>query len=878
MYVLSLNMWFQKLMRQFFFAIDKIVYNFISDIYDLLISIARTSVLTQADIIDMADRIYKLLAVFMVFKVTFSLIMYVVNPDDFSDKSKGVSKLITNVGMSLSLLILTPYIFNYAYQLQTIVLEDNSLAALVFGDDANADESHFSTAGDDMAYITISPFFSPNLALTPLQQSCDDLSVNENGDRKFNSTCKTSLESLLDDKTDFDSVTLNNYITGFEYKSLGLMYRQDIAIATTTKGGTNSEEFVMDYKYIFSTVVGIVIVLLLLSFCMDVAVRSIKLAFLQLVAPIPIISVIDPKSGKDGLFKKWYQMCFKTYLSLFIRLIALYFAVYIIGRVADMKMVDIVDGSYVSNGFISIFIIIGALMFAKQLPKLLEGLGIKLDSDSKFTLNPLKKFSDNALGGKRLTGAAGGLTAALADRSARIATAPGMANKLKALGGAPLGVLGGAIRGSKSKDGFRGGLEKQSAVNRRLREGRINGLSPVASYLDYAGSIFGLDDATLEKEGTLVRKNDDIIRNAEDELSEKNRGRTVRINEEKKIQATRKNTRDKFENIRKQGERLIKASEDFTVKKGNFENKVEYDAKIKQLKNDMDVAKNKGLSQIEVGKDRKGNAIYQSLDEYYTRQSRSINARNYKENRDADEANVQYLTNNNGETIAKSFMVGNEFFEAGTSIDGSVIARAKEAQGKYIKQSQKDVTNEMEKINNIAAKSSRGETLTQDESDYFDNVKDFYDKNKSDFQSFENIKTEFETARDEANSFVDIYNSEYSASMNKIDYNNYKNDNSFYSNVKDVIGDMETGAGITEINNELAKSQAEIERLESENEAAVREIRVDFYDEYGRKLENKISLEDAKSRNKTRDENHKRNVKKHQERRSLAQTMHDKKR
>ena len=83
-------------------------------VYDLLISIARTSVLSQGDISSMADRIYKLLAVFMVFKVTFSLIMYVVNPDDFSEKTKGVGKLTANVIISLALLILTPYIFRMA--------------------------------------------------------------------------------------------------------------------------------------------------------------------------------------------------------------------------------------------------------------------------------------------------------------------------------------------------------------------------------------------------------------------------------------------------------------------------------------------------------------------------------------------------------------------------------------------------------------------------------------------------------------------------------------------------------------------------------------------------------------------------------------------
>ena len=187
MYTLSVNMWFQKLMKQFFFGIDQIVYNFISQVYDLLMSIARTSILSQADILDMADRIYKLLAVFMIFKVTFSLITYVVNPDDFSDKSKGVAKLGTNIIISLALLILTPYVFNYAYRLQTIILEDNSLATLIFGDDEKEGSSadFLNTAGDDMAFITMSAFFTPNVSINELQ-NCVDI---QEADGSFNKAC-----------------------------------------------------------------------------------------------------------------------------------------------------------------------------------------------------------------------------------------------------------------------------------------------------------------------------------------------------------------------------------------------------------------------------------------------------------------------------------------------------------------------------------------------------------------------------------------------------------------------------------------------------------------------------------------------------------------
>ena len=218
--------------------------------------------------------------------------------------------------------------------------------------------------------------------------------------------------------------------------------------------------FLIDYKAPLSTVVAVVVILLLVTFCMDVAVRSIKLSFLQLVYPIPVISFIDPKSGKDGLFKKWYEMCFKTYISLFVRLIALYFGIYIISRVTGMT--DIVNGSRVDDFWVKIFIIIGVLMFIKQLPKILEGLGIKLDGDGKFRLNPFKKLEDEAVGGKRIVGAGKGLAAtALAAGAAggtnflntgnkikgAIARGEGKKGIAKAIGGGLASTIAGTLSG-----------------------------------------------------------------------------------------------------------------------------------------------------------------------------------------------------------------------------------------------------------------------------------------------------------------------------------------------------------------------------------------------------------------------------------------------
>ena len=51
----------------------------------------------------------------------------------------------------------------------------------------------------------------------------------------------------------------------------------------------------------------------------DVAYRSIKFFALEILSPIAIISYIDPSSGKKGVFNKWLNETFKTYISLFVR-------------------------------------------------------------------------------------------------------------------------------------------------------------------------------------------------------------------------------------------------------------------------------------------------------------------------------------------------------------------------------------------------------------------------------------------------------------------------------------------------------------------------------------------------------------------------------
>ena len=85
-------LFFEKILRRFFIGLDSVLFNFISTLYDLLMEISRTTILSQGEIARLAQRIELLLGIFMLFKLSFSLITYIVNPDDFSDKQKGFGK------------------------------------------------------------------------------------------------------------------------------------------------------------------------------------------------------------------------------------------------------------------------------------------------------------------------------------------------------------------------------------------------------------------------------------------------------------------------------------------------------------------------------------------------------------------------------------------------------------------------------------------------------------------------------------------------------------------------------------------------------------------------------------------------------------------
>lgn len=381
-----------SILRFLFAWIDGIVAKVITLVYNLLMDLANLTLYSENIVKVIGQRIGILLGIFMLFRLSVSLINYMISPERFSDNKQGGGALIKNIIISLVLLATVNTIFETAYSVQQKIVSSQIIEKIFFGET--------SQTKMDIGYFLYSGFFTPNTEVIPSCEKMWDttkdlqrIPCDEEGKcTETTPTCYTQLEENVEDDALRSILGARNNLDMSQIFS-----NYDVVMAN--KGGAFKGQLLFNYTPIISTAAGVVTLLIMISFSMELAKRAIKLLFLQIVAPVPIIFNMDTGKGKD-VFQKWYKQCFNTYISVFIRLLAIDFAVFII---------VLLKGEF-SNVFqdklgVNIFIIIGCLLFAKEVPKLIEDmLGIKLDG---MSLRPLKKFQDQALFGKQITGLAG---------------------------------------------------------------------------------------------------------------------------------------------------------------------------------------------------------------------------------------------------------------------------------------------------------------------------------------------------------------------------------------------------------------------------------------------------------------------------------------
>ena len=350
---------------QFAATLDRICYSVFGWVLQVIFDIANSEIVSETVFESFEDRVYIILGIFMLFKVTVSLLGYLVNPDQLADKEKGMGKMVTRTIVVLIMLIGFPVVFRFLNDIQHPLLE--ALPRIIIGKktDSEALGGQMTEVADEISWQLF------------------QLSLDE-GDA---------------------AIMMGNgvkTVTG--------------ATQLVTEADS-SDKNVFKYYYIpfIGMVIAIISTVLLVGIAIDVAIRAFKLIILRMMAPIPIISYIDPKSSKDGAFASWVKAITSTWLDLFIKLGILYFVIYLLDYViiqGNLRLVSNI-GSF-RNTMVIVFLIIGLLFFARQAPKFIsKALGIKEGGGMGVGLGGILAGAGALVGGAGLAGALSASTQAM---------------------------------------------------------------------------------------------------------------------------------------------------------------------------------------------------------------------------------------------------------------------------------------------------------------------------------------------------------------------------------------------------------------------------------------------------------------------------------
>ena len=325
-------------LRALLMSLCEAIYSLIMLAFKLFMVIGEANILDNDIVVGIYQRVGLILGIFMLFKLTFSFIQMLVSPDQLTDKEKGAGKIIMKVVVVIVLLAMTPSLFNEAYKLQHAVVKQQVIGRVILGN-TELNMNNFSSL---FSYYVFSNFYK--YSGTP----DDDGNCTEDFyDKEFKN-------SILDD----GSFALAG-------KCLNVKTGDDNGYVTIFDGWT-------------AIAVGIFVLYVIVVYVVTLGMRVAKLAFLQLIAPIPILSYISPQ--KETAFNKWVKQCISTFLDLFIRMAIIYFAMLMLYLLIDSD----VNGALISStglsqtdpllGWVKLIIVLGVLLFAKKAPELISDM------------------------------------------------------------------------------------------------------------------------------------------------------------------------------------------------------------------------------------------------------------------------------------------------------------------------------------------------------------------------------------------------------------------------------------------------------------------------------------------------------------------------
>ena len=399
-------------LRSFCAMFDGVATTLLGGIYKVFFLVANATIISGDVIKVFYSRIQLILGILMIFKLAMSILNIIINPDVVKDQKNGPGKMVTRIVAALFMLTLVipinipnatakslnAYIndhgilFGVLYKAQDSILSENILAKLILGTSSNADAddmdvNNLSDIGNSMASIVLKVFVRINVNDDTLP-ACDYASDD---DPCSNTVCAAEVNESDYAEENVDPQVILSHIND-------------------SCGRGSDERYAFGYTPIIGALVMLIMALIITGFTVDIAVRAIKLAVLRLVAPVPIISYINPPKQGGGAFDNWTKSLISTYVDLFVRIAIVYFGLFVIQIIMNGGMNNIfgsnVQGFTFTSGIAFIFIILGILVFMRQAPQFIRDiLGIKGKPMGNVGLSSMMAGTASLLGGAGLAGA-----------------------------------------------------------------------------------------------------------------------------------------------------------------------------------------------------------------------------------------------------------------------------------------------------------------------------------------------------------------------------------------------------------------------------------------------------------------------------------------
>ncbi len=376
--------WFSDAIRFLLSVFDRVVYELMVIIYKILFNIANSTIVSSETIKFFFLRIQLIIGVFMIFKLAISVLQAIINPDILSDQKKGMGKIITRIitmlamftaimplnipnaepGTYNSYLNQNGLLFGTMYSLQARILNNGVIPKLILG---STDNTRTDTSQNSNSNISIDD--NANQMSTYILKAFVRINVKKNADINVADGDSGNYMIPEDDLKNDDEAAYEVWLSDDSSPGDILDYIN----------ATDGKKYAYSYCPLLPTICGGLVIFVLVGFCIDVAIRALKLAILRLIAPIPILSYIDPKSSENGAFANWVKLLMTTFLNLFIILAIVYFVIFLVGEITKGNFeIPISDGVSIVGLLSTVFIIIGLFYFARQAPKfIMDALGIK---------------------------------------------------------------------------------------------------------------------------------------------------------------------------------------------------------------------------------------------------------------------------------------------------------------------------------------------------------------------------------------------------------------------------------------------------------------------------------------------------------------------